>query len=747
MDSNLLPQHRNRLMGIVATIEDNGEDSSLIQEYVDQYKAKYSGIPDTLKVEEFEGFNELSLPEGTTLGGFVRGVGKMIDYVGAAPVRNAIYQAIEAKDENKSPDWAALKGFLDQYTKSPESAPTGKDIALKLGVSQQPFPKEFTGGLQTKINPAGVIGFLTDIGADWTNVIPGRTLGKLAIRSSKDPLKQTAKAALKTADIATTTKVPSIIGEGVSETVGAFKGSLKEQFGAQPVKTWESSKEIAAKLGIPEKDLPAAAKYGKHSLISRFERFEREGPLGRQLMEAYDSGVKKLEKGIEDEVTSFSIPKNMDEAGAQMQGAFDKGLEAFFDDIDVTYDKFLKTRPNLKIKISDFNSMKQELTNAYGSALRESESPIKQIKSQGKEITDLIGGMDFANDNVKYWRGLQKDIGKIAFETKYSLATIPPDVKKLRKIYFLMEKTIQDAIKRTKGGSSVVDELRFNNKKISAMYKDKDSLANFLGKDIAPEKKFSQILGDTRRIKALKTFLEPEDFNKIKASYLENNIIQRGEDGIIKWQGMSSRLRAAERKGILNALFNSGELDSIRDYIRLADRFGEEVLSRSGTGASNQFTFGAYLKSMSGAIGEKGVFTPIRKIITSKKEKTKKIPSLFLSPKDFIKSPVRYGKAAQVFSVQKETLDRNTEKKVIGDYYGVDLSEAPYSLVDNIIKKTKKINEYKQKDIKDRRFLNLMIRDVERQLVNYRKQKEQGNKRLKRIERDVDRLLKPYGGK
>lgn len=677
---------------------------------------------DTLKAEDIPGAKSLQLPKGSSLGGFVSGIGQLLDYYGGAPVRNAIYQALEAPDD-KSRTMDGIKGFLSQYGRMPSEAPTGKDIALKAGIPDYTDPSKLS------VSPADAVGFLTDLGADWTNIVPGKTALTLGFKTAGKATGAAAKAGVKTADIMTGTKVPSSVAGAWAETGRTGAEAIRSGFGQVPVRTWPESRAIAARAGITESEIPAAAKYGKHSLTSLFERFEREGPLGQKLRDAYEAGATKLEKGITGEVQRFGVPTDMAEAGAHMQGLFDKGLDEFFDGVDITHKKIIKEKPGMLLNRDAAKNLESKLTGLERYAKGEVKRGITNTdKGRGQQLLNAVEAIRGTQQQGKWtykqmYEALNR-IGKTAFKTKSSLADIPPDVGRLRKLYGDINEALIETVRKEIGGGvglpsrpksgygyqgDIAKELVENNRKVTEMFRDKNALANFMGKDIAPEKKFSAIFGDTRRIKALKKFVPPEDMNRLKASYLENQIVQRAEDGEIKWRGMAARLRNADRKGVLNELFPDGELDSIRDYIKLADRFGEDVLSRSGTGATNQFI--GYLKNTVGKIGEGLVVEPVRAIARTEGAKTAAVLPLFRTPIEYAKGPGSKLKAAQVYSVNRETRMRDQEKQIIGDFYGMDLSRADYKLVDELIKKTKRWNS-----MSDNKYKNLEERGINKLL-------------------------------
>lgn len=702
---SLSEQHRNKLYGIVASMEEAGEDSTQIQDYVNQYKSKYDNVPNTLQFEEIPGAKKLRLPEGSTLGSFVSGIGQLMDYYGGAPVRNAIYRSIDNPNE-KNPIMEGLRGFVDQYKKSPEEAPTGYDIAKKIGIHSGKGP--------SGLSHADVVGFLGDIGLDWTNIVPGKKIVDVAFKGVK-PAKQIAGVGLKLGDIATGTRIPSTVGKTWAETFETGREAIEAGFSKTPVKSFEESKQIAQRVGIPESELPAAVKHGKHSLQSLFERFEREGPLGQKLRNWWENGSKKLEEGITSEVEKFGVPTDMASAGAQMQGFFDKGLDKYFDQFAITHNNVIKGYPGLKPNAESWSKFEKNLNGLEKWAVGQMKRGFTDAeRAQAEQIFRATEAIRESKGSYKQLYETLRRVGDTAFKAKNTLADVTPDTRKFKKLYHQLRGVLEETIKNdVKDGEFLIKPLKENNAKMSAMFKDKEAIGNIMGNpNIGTERKFTNMLGDTRKIKALKTFVEPEDLNKLKSSYLENQIIQRAEDGNIRWQGMSARLRAADRKGILNELFDKGELDSIRDYIKLSNRYGEDVLSRSGTGASAQFI--EYLKNTSGRIAEGLVVRPIQNITSLPKRNVSEIAPIIRTPKEYARTPAGVGKVAQTYSTQRESGKRKEEKNIMSEYHGVDLSSAPYNVIDRLITLTKKRNEMEEGKVK-----NLYSRTIDRLLKQY----------------------------
>ena len=728
---SLEPEYYKKLEGIVNVMEEDKVSSDSIQTYIDDYYTEYdnkpykSSIPQdstqteipTVQAEGLESMpgGNLTLPKGSTFGGFISGVGQMIDYVGGAPVRAGIHAALTAEaDESRT--WEAVKDFAMQYGKNPADAPTGKDIAQEMGLSDQALQPWQQAGLNTKVSPADVTGFLMDIGMDWTNVVPGKAIAGAFFKGAGKTAKPIVQAGAVVSDVVSGTKVPTSVGKSLAESIDEGSKALKKGFADEVIESFPESVEIARKLDIPVEHLPAAVKYGKKSLTSRLERFTREGPMGQEQMKWYVDGAEKLEKGLGRQVKALGTPQNMADAGKQMQGAFDKGLKNFFDDTFITHNRVIKGYPGLKINEGSWKTLEKHLNGMDRVATGIEKRGITATqRGQAEHIRKAVEGLRNSKGSYKQVYEALQNIGEAAYKSNNSLADIPVDVQKMRKLYRQVRTVLEQTIKKdVKGGKALLKPLKENNLKMHEMFKDKDAIGNIMGNiKSSPEAKYSSILSGTNRIKALKRFLGPEDMNKLKASYLENNIIKRTTDGNVLWAGLSSRLKQARIKGTLNELFGPTELDAINDYVRLADRFGEDVLSSSGTGAS--ISFGQYLKGTGSYVAESLTAGPIRAVAGAKGATPEKVLPFLRSPGEYAKGWQSRLKGVQVIGVQKEAQKRQEERTILGEYYKQDFKSAPYKKVDELIKRTKRFNEMKPGKMKDltERTIKRLIKEME----------------------------------
>jgi hypothetical protein len=141
---------------------------------VDEVKRLREAKPDDEGLDPY--FREAAELGDTAIGKVMEGVGKVsgaIDRVTGAPVRAAIGAA-----QNDKPVAAA---FLNQFLKPAETAPSGKDLASKAGLSTEETirtPFRSFDNTSIKASPAGIAGGVVEAVTDPTMYIPGRIVGK-----------------------------------------------------------------------------------------------------------------------------------------------------------------------------------------------------------------------------------------------------------------------------------------------------------------------------------------------------------------------------------------------------------------------------------------------------------------------------------------------------------------------------------------------------------------------------------------
>lgn len=166
------------------------EKIAFIQEQMQKSSQDSSGPTRDEKIAFIESQQAKGTPEksfGEKAIDTVVEVGRRIDSVTGAPTR----KAISAMQDGENP----ISAFAGQFAENPDLAPTGKQIAVKAGVpdkvhmirsadDQQKFDELHNPGWSAsmkqtgkkwepvEVNPAEGVGFLVDMGADWTNALP-----------------------------------------------------------------------------------------------------------------------------------------------------------------------------------------------------------------------------------------------------------------------------------------------------------------------------------------------------------------------------------------------------------------------------------------------------------------------------------------------------------------------------------------------------------------------------------------------
>lgn len=559
-------------------------------------------------------------------------VGRAIDKYTGAPTRSALSAALDLKNP--------LTAYVQQFGQPPERAPTGEDIAARqLGVSEKPLipeagpvakaltqPLNYLGplaqalpeGLKAKLIPplsdvsrAKLAGTAINVAADPTNLIG---LGELATAG-----KMAGKGVLGAARLGA--KVVGKVGEVGAEAVGlgnAYRVGVESAKGAgenalNALKTLAKPKQaedfadlarIAEKNGIDPATLPASVEFGPSSYGARASRSYREGPAGSADLEAFHQSQLGVQNAFDKKVQAIAggAPKSAPDAGNLIKDAYDNAVNRVFDGMDITYQKVLPYAPGIKLNpdeaqnvIAAVNGMDRYANNlakrgitandkAAGAALQNAVNGMRATYQ-----TRLLNGQKITNISLKQGIEALQMLGRAAFKSQNELTQVPGDIQKLRDLYG----TIRDGVINTIGkqvNPEFANELIENNKIISEFNKDASKVTGIIGrKNASPEDIFNSLgpNGGTDQIAVLKARFSPEEVNQIKGSIIES-MIKRGPDGQFSFRTLGTAM--AKKKDVLKAWFEPGEIQDLADIVKLGQRYGEPVLSTSGTGGSVEFS-------------------------------------------------------------------------------------------------------------------------------------------------------------
>lgn len=578
-------------------------------------------------------------PEGKSL---ITQAGEAYDrFSGSASLRRGIG---EYQDSGSLMN--AANAFIDQFSRPADQAPTGKEIALKAGlndehatVKRNPMQvadeaRAFNrpvAGEQKAYSQSDVAGLGVDIVADPLSLIPFGVLYKSGAKGARAALKGSAKAA----DIATGTKfirAGEAVGDAAkaaAESTKSAKIQLSKLFKPDIAPDFKNLKAIAEKNGIATDWLPEAVEFGENSVISRHARNTAEGPLGGDSLQKFEKFTQDVSNAAENNIAKIGggyVPGKQ-EAGRLIREGFDEGVDRFFQGMGETYGNALKLAPDLKLdpkssKIlsSNLNELemwakgrigrsadaekvlnnplakKGDVTKATNEMLNVMDSTHEAItntqKAQAQEVLQAVkvvrNAVQRSGGSLQQVYSAMREIGDIAFKSKNSLAEVPSDVRKFQDLYFKLQKGATESI-RSGLGDDFAKALEANNSEMSKFFTHRGRLTNVIGnKNLADEKVFESLImrGDSQRIDDLKSIISQENFNKLKASYLDNMVV-RDADGVINFNSTRKKLNLQKDK--LKNIYSADELESLDEVLKLGDRAGKPVLSSSGTGASNMF--------------------------------------------------------------------------------------------------------------------------------------------------------------
>lgn len=155
----------------------------------------------------------------------LKGIGTVahtVDKYTGAPVRAAVGAYQDDKPVGEA--------FVNQFLREPETAPTGKDIAAKAGVSTKefntplimnPFTME-----KAKVSPAGIVGAGVEAATDPTTYLPGIGEAKLLEKGGQAVSKISPKVAEYLQNVAKERAVKAATGEnaGALRKIARVKG-------------------------------------------------------------------------------------------------------------------------------------------------------------------------------------------------------------------------------------------------------------------------------------------------------------------------------------------------------------------------------------------------------------------------------------------------------------------------------------------------------------------------------------------
>lgn len=562
---------------------------------------------ETPKPAEEPGFAQSALNTLKVMGRGVAAVGRKIDSVTGAPTR----AAIGAVQDDQSP----LTAFAKQFGEDPELAPTGKEIAAKAGLSTDEsikLPMVDLTGNRIAVSPAGVAGLGVDVLADPTNILPVSTIAKtgakLGIKGASEGIGIGARAVAGGIDAATGTEIGSKALKATKAQKDAAKLALEKFFNPKVAEDFPDLYRIAQRNGIQPQLLPEAVEFGPNSVITRASRAKAEGPLGQAQLEKFTRGLEQTKKATREKVAAIGGGRILtpQEAGDLIREGYDQAVERLMRGSSDTYRSISARNPGLRINPEEaekFAGKLQELGQFAESRVKMGMTSGQ--KAQAKQLQDAVDSLKSAFSDS--WEAGAKGeaigqplfddmvqrlqiLGEAAFKKKNGLDLDPPDVARLRGLYGDMREAIIGTVEKDiAGGEGLAKSLRETNAKISEFFDDRGPLERTLGnKNLADEGVYRSLVenGDSLKIEALGKILEPDQLQQLKGTFL-SGIIRPDFDDDFTFGRATNALKG--KAGIAENLLSPEEIKEFTDLIRLGDRFGQPILSTSGTGASQVF--------------------------------------------------------------------------------------------------------------------------------------------------------------
>lgn len=481
---------------------------------------------------------------------------------------------------------------------------TGEGAALKKGGF---FDPTAAGAAGFGMDIATPIPGLAEIKALGTGAgMVSKVVGKGAANAAGKTIKGTAKAI----DIATGTKAASktvaATGDALKTVTDAtaslgkniakkYEGKFSPKYTEKHIKTIEEN-------GLDQDLIPNSVKFGENSQASKYQRYEAEF-LRPELADAHDAGLKQVQGAVRDAIrklgnsknvkggVEYVIPETAEGAGEFLKHGFDRKVDKFFDETATRYKTIAEKYPDITIP----KPTRQRLAANIAKQKAKAENLLKNSydnasKAQAKEFLAAVEQAEGATNSYGELVTALQGIGRTAFKSVAPGGLVPPDKALFRSMYNDLSGVAMETVSR-RVGKKTAKELASNNKKISEFINDKSVLSILGDAKKGPDQAFNSVFesGDVMKANALKRALTPEELQLVKASWIAQHIKKiEAADGEFTFRMLNNRLRNPKSQKVINAFFDKGELDNLKNLVELGDEFGPKVLSTSGTGASAQ---------------------------------------------------------------------------------------------------------------------------------------------------------------
>lgn len=558
----------------------------------------------------------------------VRPVGEFVDSYTGAPTRSAIGELMTSKSPLK-----AAGAFVDQIGNDPARAPTGQQLARRAGVSDTALSDvapslysdsgdetfKFKRGGLLDPTASGAVGLGVDILADPTNVVGFGAMAKGAVKGAKLAGEGALKAAElgargvgKAVDILSATNRGTRVAEGLiggtKDVADTISKTLDVSRNFKPLTTAPERLKTLEKYGIKADELPSGAIYGQRSVPAKLEKTLSEGLDASEYTEKWEKAREKLDLATQGSIQNASkaAPMLPTDAGDHIRSALTNSQKKLFDDTILTYQSSQKLVPNNALSESAMNSIQTKLNGlekwAKGEMLRGTPAQRSAARSM---LTTIQGARNaVGSGNYKQTVEVMSNIGRAAFGNDPKLLSrAAPDAAKLKDLYHTMSDGVVSTLKENVS-PDMAAQLVKDNERMTDFFKTKSALGPVLDAEKDAARAFSASVATPERVKALKKLITPEDFNSVRASYLQD-LVSVGNDGV-NYGTTLKNLKDPKNAGVLREMFSHDELKDIKEILKTGIDIGGDRLGPSTVGMNVLSSLNP--KNLAARVGGKKVF-------------------------------------------------------------------------------------------------------------------------------------------
>jgi hypothetical protein len=407
-------------------------------------------------------------------------------------------------------------------------------------------------------------------------------------------LKESARAKEIEQAVDTTSQV-------LKNTAKNIKNNIDNALNPKRVEDFDDILKVLKENNITDdiSKIPESLEFGQESTLSNLSKVIRQGVGGDQKTKAFNDFLNKVDDAAYNQVSKISPKGVVDNytAGESLVNGYNKGVNDFFKDLDLTYGSFKKVSPKHvmspnAVKATDriLNRIERQATNLTKFGTPEQVDAAKKTIQLAQNIKNMNGTYD------EYLEVMQ-NIGRQAYSKKPTiLGQATTDQKVLKEIYNTMRKQVIREVKSV--DPKLASRLIENNQKIHSFIGDQSKVSNILSKGDSSERVFKNLVknGKIDDLEAILDVVPQETVKDLKAAFLTDLIKKDSATGRVSYKQTLNNVQA--KKDILARLFadDPKSLESFQKLISTGEKTGQVILNPSGTFRSKEFK--EYLSSL-----------------------------------------------------------------------------------------------------------------------------------------------------